>query len=687
MRRSWGIVLGVVGLAGPAARVMAAGYAASVGPDAHVFSFSGGESQSAVVPPGKKSQCPKGRVLVSDDWAPPPLNATQAADTTRRPTVRWHNLGVGANVLGQSGSAKFIPPPQVSSGTGLQSVLHDRRWIIPGADHQLVALPNGNLVYQTLAATRERLSPEPAWFDFTSRNLRKEPKADGSMPEFGPGARSTLATWTSTDCGETFAYTTEIDSFGPGYEECANPQPKAACAACTKPPLPFDMGGTDGPNLIVDRSSGRLYALFLCAGRQVTVDASGAPVLGNKVDRTYIFSSDDGGKSFVRRGSYSPRLWGPQAVALAKDRLALGVGTHTVLTQPNAVTGALDFLPPSPAVAGDKVAWQFPSGTDLARRMRLNKGGNTLVARAPGGGELLIFGFPARVEKTEGNPSTETQGFRLFLHDPAVQDGDAGEAFRELPAILPSGSPANSAVLHVTALVAEEAGPVLVYWTDLDGSTNTARVRGRLLDENSFEPGKPFTDFDIALAGGVMAPFTLTEPGVDAMGNDLRAYFYGDYRTAGAFRDPKVTETPFLTLSSYRFYPVWVQPWTEELSGNAPGGSVRVAEVTVTKTVIKRGSFQRELLHKEPELFVVQECCDFGPLFERDVAGRSREARALHSSLLRADPRLGEPRLRVGRQPSRALGRVRTIPAPPDIPRALRETFDRGEEPREPDSR
>ncbi len=656
-------ILGLVLLC-PVPPALADGYTTTFAPTSRIFNFSGGESQSAVVPPGTKSQCPKGRVLVSDDWAPPPLSPAAAADPNRRPSVRWRNIAP-QTLLGQGGTAKFFAPPQVAGGLGTQGILRDRRWMIPGADHQLVGLPNGDLVYQTLAASREPIAEKPAWFDVTFRG------------GFGPGARSTQATWISTDCGETFKYVTEIDSFGEGYEECANPQPLAASRQATLPP-PFDMAGTDGPNLVVDRDSGRLYAIFQCGGLTLTKDAAGAPLLENKsfIDRTYVFSSDDGGKSFARLGFYGPRLWGPQAVPLDGGRLALGIGAGTVVATANAETGALD-LSGGASVAGAQPEWRFPPGTDLDRRMDLNIGGHTLLARAPGKKEALIFGFPSLVEKKKGNPSTRTQGFRLFLHDPAA----AGpEAFAEIPPILPTGSPANSAVLHVTALVAVDGGRVLLYWTDLDGATNTARVRGRVLHEESFGSGKKLKDFDIALAGGVEAPFVLTEPGVNPdTEEDLRAYFYGDYRTAGAFLDPEVEETPFVTIVKYRYYPVWIQPWTEELSAGAPGGSVRFNEVTVTRSVIKSAAFEEELLHKEPEMFVGGECCDFLPLFDRGPARLGREARGLRNSLLRADPRLRDRALRVSTQPSQAPERTAATIGRPTLPPALREMFEEHE--------
>jgi hypothetical protein len=673
----------VVGLLAPSRRVAGEAYVASVAENPHAFPFSGGESQSAVVPPKTKTQCPSGRVLVTDDWAPVPLTATAAADPARRPTVRWRNIAP-ANVLGQSGVARFFAPPQVSTGQGVQSILHDRRWRIPGADHQLVALPNGNLVYQTLAATRESIDPAAApWFEFTSRNLQSEPTG-GVMPQFGPGARSTQATWISTDCGETFHYSTEIDSFGVGHEECANPQPKAPCADCVTPPAPFDMGGTDGPNLIVDRATGRLYAIFQCVGQTFAV-ASGKPQLGPPdLERTYVFSSDDGGKTFANRGFYTPALWGPQAVALSDGRLALGIGAGIVIARRNATTGAFDFPQQAATVAGAKPHWSLPTGTELALRMKVGIGGNTLLAAAPGKGERLLFGFPSKVERTKGQASTLTQGFRLFLYEPppAVPGGAPGGlgTFTELPeAITPTGAAATSAVMHVTALVAQPGGPVVVYWTDLDGSTLTARVRFRVIHEGSFLPGTTQDDLDLTLADGIPAPFALTPPGLDPTTHEkLRAYFYGDYRTAGAFRETQLQQTSSpVGVTTYRFYPVWVQPWPQPSGGNAPGGSVRFSEVTVSKILFQAPSFGPQLRRQEPDLFVGGECCDFGPVFDRDVGGLSPAGLTVRSALLGADPRLGNAKLRPAMRRVQPLQEVRTIAAPATLPPGLGEMFDR----------
>jgi hypothetical protein len=56
-------------------------------------------------------------------------------------------------------------------------------------DHNLVSLANGDLIFSTGAFSKKHVDPfpKPGWFDYTYRG------------EFGPGARTVLLTWRSTD--------------------------------------------------------------------------------------------------------------------------------------------------------------------------------------------------------------------------------------------------------------------------------------------------------------------------------------------------------------------------------------------------------------------------------------------------------------------------------------------------------
>src|SRR5262245_44104892 len=63
-------------------------YTWSVSPTIETFEVSAGEAQSTVVPPGRKVQCPNGRVLVSDDWENPPLSNLSANQNI----VHWRDL-------------------------------------------------------------------------------------------------------------------------------------------------------------------------------------------------------------------------------------------------------------------------------------------------------------------------------------------------------------------------------------------------------------------------------------------------------------------------------------------------------------------------------------------------------------------------------------------------------------------
>lgn len=212
--------------------VPADGYTVSVAKNTRQFAVPSGESQSAVIGPGAKSQCPNGRVFVTNEHRHPPLKSSGVSGP--QGIVHWRNLGgttisIGAN----TGQSLFAAPPGIKVKTS--GIVRERRWFYGSSDHNLLTLPNGDLLYQSQTFTREPIEPTPPWFARTFRSL--EPPDE----PFGPGARTTLAIWRSTDCGQTFQYLTEIDSYGKGYEECGNPQPARAATPILVPKDPFEV--------------------------------------------------------------------------------------------------------------------------------------------------------------------------------------------------------------------------------------------------------------------------------------------------------------------------------------------------------------------------------------------------------------------------------------------------------------
>ena len=203
-----------------------------VAPNTQSFNFHGGEAQSTVVPPGRNSQCPKGRILISDDWTPPANDGSSVPGV-----VHWRDLAGGAEGVSTH-----------------DAIPNGGDYLFLTADHDIVALPNGDIIYETGAGSKRPLTPKPAWFDVTYRG------------NFGPGTRTTVVVWRSTDCGKNFKFVSEIDSAAAGHEDCAYPQ-GVGIVSLEQSLIYYDMGGTDGQWLNVDRQSGKLILVQRCVGR------------------------------------------------------------------------------------------------------------------------------------------------------------------------------------------------------------------------------------------------------------------------------------------------------------------------------------------------------------------------------------------------------------------------------------
>ena len=624
-------------------------YTFTVVPDTSHFTIPAGESQSAVVAPGKKAQCPNGRIFVTDEDRHPPLASIGLASQTIN-IVHWRNLAGPKKIIPNEGDSVFSSPPEVTIVKGQLKARRSKLWIPVTDDHQLVALPNGDLIYQRAVASREPIEPKPIWWDLGFRN------------GFGPGARTTLATWRSSNCGGTFEYLSEIDSFGPGSEDCASP--RLLATDNNNKPL-IDLGGSDGPNLVVDKNDGTAYAAFPCVGNKAIKDPQGKVLLSDPIAKTYVFSWNSSekrvsGKTFINRGAYNPNTWGPTLVPLTGNRLAVGLsaigpGSLGGVMIGHAKSSTGPFLMDQPiAVDGITWGWEQPKGgfafeiplqTDLRKHVNVIIANNTVLARVPGKTETLLLAFPAMIEKTEGKPETETHGFRVYYYHPKNLDPKTSELVRTDWIVL-TGPAKKSIIMHLTAIDPGDGGPILLYWYDLDGASETARIRGRFIytdtgettplpDSGAFTNVRESEEFDIALAGGKTTPFTL---------NSGSPYWFGDYKTAGGFRHPKVEDSQFATIGTYRYYPMWIQP----------DGTINYTEVTATRTILKP-TFKKKL-SRDPLLKIVTECCGFGPLLEKAKAEKRvtspekllpSDARTFASMLLNADPNLEDARLRI----------------------------------------
>lgn len=646
-------ILGTFGLALliSAPPVLADAFTFTAAPNTKRFNFKGGESQSAVVAPGKKGQCPNGRIFISDEHKHPPLASISSLSETTN-VVHWRNLPGPKKMIPGEGVSLFFSPGDttankdtVSKGQPQQAPRSGqlKSW---GFDHQLVSLPNGDLIYQRAVLSRAPITPRPDWWDFSFR--------DG----FGPGARSTLATWRSTDCGATFEYISEIDTHGPKYEECANPR---NLGLNEKGEPIISMGGTDGPNLVVDKDDGTAYAVFPCVGNEFKKDGQGKPVFGPGIAKTYVFSLKSGKKTFINRGAYQPDLWGPTAVPLSGNRLAVGLSgigpssqSGLMIGKAQSNTGLFSFLNKAVAVNGvswgweqqNSFPWEIPLKTDLRKHVSAGIAGNTVLARVPGQAEMLLLAFPTMVEKLEGESKKKTHGFRVYYYHAKNVDPQNNQLV-ETESIIPSGPAEKSMIMHLTAIDPGDGGPILLFWYDLNGDNKTARIRGRFIyTESDGMTSNPFAnigeskDFDVALVNGQSTEFSLESGG---------SYWFGDYKTAGGFKSSKVEAAPLFTVHTYRYFPIWIQP----------DSTVNYTEITVTRTIGKR-LFEEEMKSKEPFRKMFTECCDFVSLIEKAKAQKGdispekqqvAEAAALASRLLTADPNLKDPKLWIGRKP------------------------------------
>jgi hypothetical protein len=651
-------------------------FTTSIAPGEKTFNFSGGESQSTVVPPGKKSQCPNGRFVVTDNWRRPPLVPLDSFQPPGHPEVKtitedvvhWRNLPGSKNApIPHTGVSTFKVPPNVVEQHGGLQLSRPHRWGIWWSDHRLVTTLDGDLIYQRIGATREPMSPEPPWAPKTFRALGTGFFGPKQAMQFGPGARSTNITWRSTDCGATFEYLGEIDSYGAGYEECASPQ------RLNGSNLPnFNMGGTDNPNLIVDRKEGTVYALVPCFGRHLK---PGVLELAGGVEKTYVFSWNpkkriDKKNLFVNRGSYSPTYWGAPAVPLSPTRMAVAANAGVKIGTAASASAKFSF-PDLFDTTGDVWGWDnwdSPSDPELLKRIGGGIQGSTVLANMPGDPGSLLLAFPAKIGSANG--------FKVYAYDPDLPESERFTPLDDFD-IVPTGAPESSSVIHLTAVDPGSGGPVLLYWTDLTGGTVLkGRVHGRVIYNK---------DSSVEVDDITPVPFDLTPPATGA-----KPYFYGDYRTAEVFETAGPSGT-----TVYRYYPMWVQPWTTPKNDEDQGGSVHYREVTVTRTKFIGKVVAEVPLHDKPFEQVFGECCDFVPLIRRiereqglttfDRAGKPAEQSArlgMVEALLQADPNLRLSRLRMNARKSPPRQARRAIPAPAPLAPRMRKSFEEhGEQP------
>jgi hypothetical protein len=515
-----------------------------VAPDVSVIMAPGsGEAQSTVVAPGHKNECPNGRFIASNDaWRPSmPLDLVQ---------------GRNLNDL---------------NGTVIQATFdllpHPENYSFVTNDHDLVSLANGDILYITGAASRAPLADKPAWFDVTYRG------------NFGPGTRSVVLVWRSTDCGQTFHFASEFDPARVLDGSCAFPQfPRKTTAPGSDSKPVYDMGGSDGQLAKVDLGSGRIYLTFSCVGylpdkiQTKTFELTRTPI-----DKTLVVASLDGGGSWTAIGAIRKRLWRSGLVPLSSNRIAFGVNTGFVLGQPTPF-GDLAIDATALPVAGASWGWaqdSFYKNNAIPNDLiHANLWASTIVARA-GASAKILLAFPSTVV----NPArTATHGYRLFIFDPDKR------TYRELDPIVPAVRSPNNFLMHLAAIELRQ-GPVLLYWSEFLGVEKKGSVRGRII----FDDVRLSSDFPVSRRQGAAHAWDMPAG---------KRKWYGDYQTASGFI-ATITRPTGAPLTRYHYYPMWVEPadaisFTEVTVDNDPSAPPRIRlnqddgpEVTV-KTALDR---------------------------------------------------------------------------------------------------
>jgi len=555
--------------------------------DTATLNLAAGEAQSTVVPPNKKTQCKQGRFLVTHDGIRPPYGVVfgRNLDDPNGPVI--------GSTFDISKLAGFNAEPAKS------------KYFFGTNDHDLLTLSNGDVLYLTGAFSRVSfLNPlnaivvpggdgggamqkNPDWFDYAFRDgVCNKYAADGNCAEkipFGPGARSVLLVWRSTDCGETFQYVSQVDPARVGDGSCAQPQFRRDAKGNIINAKPYDMGGSDGQLVKVDPANDRLYLTFQCVGFERdtsspspdkipplnTVDPNAPPpplppfkLSQTPLNKTLVVASYNQGNSWQNLGIINQAEWRFSVIPEGND---LGFGyASSLLFGKKTAAGNYSF--DSTGIKAPNGNWNWWVEANLKDNPNIPTGSIyanvwavPLLTRTPDSKSYLLA-FPDIISASANITYQKGDfGYRVYFFDGASNE------LVESKAILPAKLNADDVAFHLVAIDPGE-GPILLYWYDLDSAAKSITIRGRLITGK----GETTNDFSISQKSGQPASFNLTS--VD--------YWFGDYQTAGGFVSgamPAAGQGPFkVTLQKsthYNYYPMWIEP----------DGTVRYTSVVYTK--------------------------------------------------------------------------------------------------------
>jgi hypothetical protein len=483
--------------------------------------INAGEVQSTVIPPGLKSACPNGRLLISNDNSKNPGQIQLVDANSLYETPKSASFG-----------ALPIPDTRILSN-----------------DHDLVTLNNGDVLYIRMGQTKKALSPKPIWFD-SAYKLK-----EGEEP-WGPGARSAMLIWRSIDGGENFKFRSMIDlgvvddDWGsPNDGSGGLPQGDPVTTSPGTPQKPiYQMGGTDGPFATVDRATGRVFISMGLAGNLPDTSGTAFKLSETELKRTCVLISSDTGLTWQKAGNLGHKGWRTDVVPRKNDGLSFATTGwdpvaregHTFIE--HETIGA--FSPPdapaapprAPGVQGkwgwSEIPWTHPllykraEDKDATDAMKVNVATQTLLVRSPSSNKLILV-LAETLEDNKGD------GYRVFIYG-------GGDSWTQLPPIAPMSAKKENFILHPTAIDPGK-GPILLYWYDVNTVTKKAAIRGRLITRDN----QYTADFPISTTGAESRSFSVTA-------ND----WYGDYHTAGGYQEHLSAGHP--PVQDY--FPVWIEP-------------------------------------------------------------------------------------------------------------------------------
>lgn len=490
--------------------------------DRIAFNVKSGESVSAVIAPGKKVQCPKGRLFIADD-----SGVASSLEFV-------HYVGLDA----------LASTPQKSVFQALPSLV-----TVAGNDHELLSLANGDLVYIRVAWIRTPLKAKPSWFDVSydfDKKLAKDGLPDSSV--LGPGTRKGLAVWRSEDGGANFSYVSTFDLAHAEDGSGALPMniPRTAAPGTPSDPV-YRNGGTDGPLAKVDRTNNKIYATLWCIGNeQDKSKRKYTPDPNKRLSKSIILSSSTFGSSWKSLGFFDVALWRGHVVPLENGMLCFGNDNDKTLyfAKPMA-SGKYSFdangtAPNGPdyGAIGLKGESSFGAQTGIQSYMKANVTQRTIAFRT-GSKRNVAIAYPT-------NLGSAGHGYSLYYHDRATKYFGASDPIK------PQAAGKDNFIMHLSA-VDLGSGPILLYWYDVNVSTFLITIRGRMI----LGDGSHSSDFTISRASG--------KPEAFDMRLGTTPYWYGDFHQAEGYVDevkpPKGTiASGILSKFRYHYYPIWVQP-------------------------------------------------------------------------------------------------------------------------------